>query len=192
MKQHHLIFEGAELAGKSWLMSQIYDHLEPKYNKSGYLLDGCHWFNCDVGVYGTKHGKPIIKSYLKIFTELKNSNLLVEKFHWSDIVYNYLYNYKKINYQNIEKQLRQLGFKIILITLPENKKIIQDRIKNRLNLYPHYERILREPDWYIKQQREYLKEIKKTALPYLIIKTKKLPDNNLVKQIFNWLGEKYN
>ena len=80
MKPHHLIFEGAELSGKSWLMSQIYDQLEPKYNKNGYLLDGCHWFNCDVGVYGLEYGKPIVKSYLKIFTELKNSNLLVENF----------------------------------------------------------------------------------------------------------------
>lgn len=78
MLNHHIIFEGAELAGKSWLMSQIYNYLEPKYNSGGYLLDGCHWFNCDVGVYGTKHGRPIIKSYLKIFKELKNSNLLIE------------------------------------------------------------------------------------------------------------------
>ena len=83
MLKHHLIFEGAELAGKSWLMSQIYNYLEPKYNQSGYLLDGCHWFNCDVGVYGTKHGRPIIEFYLKIFNELKNSNLLIEKFHLS-------------------------------------------------------------------------------------------------------------
>ncbi|MEK7203000.1 MAG: hypothetical protein AAB653_01665 [Patescibacteria group bacterium] len=190
MKKYHLIFEGAELAGKSWIMSQIYDYLEPKHNKSGYLLDGCHWFNCDIGVYGTKHGKPIIKSYLKIFAELKNNNLLVEKFHLSDIVYNSLHRQQKVNYQNIEKQLQKLNFKIVLIILPENKKIIQARINDRLKLYPHYERILREPNWYIKQQKEYLKEIKKINLPYLIIKTKKLPDNNLVKQILNWLGEK--
>jgi len=29
--KHHLIFEGAELAGKTWLMSQIYNYLQPKY-----------------------------------------------------------------------------------------------------------------------------------------------------------------
>jgi len=189
MKPHHLIFEGAELAGKSWLMSKIYDRLEPKYNKSGYLLDGCHWFNCDVGVYGTDRGRPIIKSYLKIFAELKNKNLLVEKFHLSDIVYNRLHRHREINYKNIEQQLKKLGFKIILITLPPDKKIIQERINGRLKLYPHYERILRKPEWYIKQQEEYLKEIKKTSLPYLIIKTKKLPDNNLTKKILQWLNE---
>lgn len=190
MKPHHLIFEGAELAGKSWLMSQLYDRLELKYNQSGYLLDGCHWFNCDVGVYGTKHGKPIIKSYLKIFTELKNNNLLVEKFYLSDIVYNRLHRRQEINYQNISQQLKKLGFKIILITLPPNKKIIQARINDRLKLYPHYERILRQPDWYIKQQEEYLKEIKKTVLPYLIIKTEKLPNNNLIKRMLEWLNQK--
>jgi len=115
MKPHHLIFEGAELAGKSWLMSQIYNYLEPKYNKTGYLLDGCYWFNCDVGIYGTKHGKPVIESYLKIFTELKNSNLLVEKFYLSDLIYNLLHRGKKVNYKTIEQQLKKLGFKIIQI-----------------------------------------------------------------------------
>ncbi|MDD4271280.1 MAG: hypothetical protein PHF50_00560 [Patescibacteria group bacterium] len=190
MKIHHLIFEGAELAGKSWLMSRIYDQLEPKYNKSGYLLDGCHWFNCDIGVYGTKHGRPVIESYLKIFTELKNSNLLVEKFYLSDIIYSRLHRHKEINYKKTEQHLKKLGFKIILITLPPDKKIIQARINDRLKLYPHYERILRRPDWYIKQQQEYLKEIKKTTLPYLIIETEKLPDNNLTEQILKWIKER--
>lgn len=189
MKPKHLIFEGAELAGKSWIMSQIYDRLEPKYNKSGYLLDGCHWFNCDVGIYGTKHGKPIIKSYLKIFNELKNKNLLVEKFHLSDIVYNRLHRQKEINYKNIDRELKKLDFKIILIAFPPDKKIIQARIADRLKLYPHYERILRKPEWYLKQKKEYLKEIKKTGLPYLIIETKKLPDNNLTNKILRWINE---
>lgn len=189
MKPHHLIFEGPELAGKSWLMSQIYDRLELKYNQSGCLLDGCHWFNCDVGVYGSKHGKPVISSYLKIFAELKNNNLLAEKFHLSDIVYNRLHRRKEINYLNIEKQLKKLGFKIILVTMPADKKIVQARINGRLKLYPHYERILRKPDWYIEQQKEYLKEIRKTSLPYLIIETKKLPDNNLTNKILKWISE---
>ena len=61
---HHLIFEGAELAGKSWIMSQVYNHLEPKYNSNQGLLDGCHWFNCDVGVFGSEHGRRVIGQYL--------------------------------------------------------------------------------------------------------------------------------
>jgi hypothetical protein len=187
---HHLIFEGAELSGKSWIMSQLYDFLEPKYNKNKAVLDGCHWFNCDVGVYGTRHGKVIIKNYLKIFKELKNKNLLIEKLHLSDKIYNRLHRKKEINYLSIEKSLKKLNFKIILITFPENKKELKKRIRDRLNLYPHYERILRSPTWYIKQQGEYLKEIKKSKLPYLILNTDKLPDNNLTLKILTWIKEK--
>lgn len=189
MPTHHLIFEGAELAGKSWLMSRIYDYLESKYNSGGYLLDGCHWFNCDVGVYGTAHGRPIIELYLKIFNKLKNSNLLIEKFHLSDIIYNRLYRKQEINYKKIEKQLKELGFKIILITLPPDEKIIRDRLNDRLKLYPNYKKIMHKPSWYIKQQEEYLKEVKKSSLPYLIIETNKLPDDNLTNKILIWLNE---
>ena len=190
MKPHHLIFEGAELSGKSWLMSQVYDWLEPKYNKNKAILDGCHWFNCDVGVYGTKHGKPVIKNYLKIFKELEQKNLLIEKFYLSDKIYNSLHFGKKIDYQAIEKNLSVLNFKIILVTFPEDKKLLKARIRDRLNLYPCYERILRDPEWYIEQQREYLKEIQKIGLPYLIIKTDKLPDGKLVNEILKWIREK--
>ena len=52
--KHNIIFEGPELVGKSYLMSQIYDYLEPKYNSGGKIMDGCHWFNCDVGIFGTE------------------------------------------------------------------------------------------------------------------------------------------
>ncbi|MBU1349786.1 MAG: hypothetical protein ABII99_00970 [Patescibacteria group bacterium] len=187
---HHIIFEGAELAGKSWLMSQVYDYLEPKYNKNKYILDGCHWFNCDVAVYGTENGKPIIKHYLEIFKQLRDKNILVEKLHISDIIYNQLYQNKEVNYKKEEKILNSLGFKIILIAFIEDKKILLKRIQDRLNLYPHYERILRDPDWYIQQQRKYIQEIKKTSLPYLIIWTNQLPNHKLINDILKWIGEK--
>jgi len=187
---HHLIFEGAELAGKSWVMSAIYDFLEPKYNKEKIILDGCHWFNCDVGVYGTDRGKKIIENYLKIFKVLKEKNILVEKFHLSDIIYNRSNRRKNIDYKRIEQELKKLNFKIILIAFPENKKILEKRIKDRLGLYPHYERILRDPAWYIFQQKEYFKEIKKTGLPHLIIRTNKLPEEKIIKKILKWIKEK--
>lgn len=189
-KPTHLIFEGAELSGKSWLMSQIYDHLESKYNKNKVILDGCHWFNCDVGVYGTKHGKPIIENYCKILEELKNKNILLEKFHISDIVYNRLYRNKEIKYGTVEKFLLDNNFKIVLCVFEEDEKLLKKRIKDRLSLYPHYERILREPRWYIQQQREYLKEVKKTKLPCLVIEGKKFPDFELVEKILSWVGER--
>ncbi len=186
---HHLIFEGAELAGKSWLMSQIYNHLEPKYNQNKYILDGCHWFNCDVGVYGTAHGKEIIKHYLKIFKELTNNNILVEKLQLADLIYSRLHQNREINYKKIEEELNKLNFKTILICFPEDKSVIKKRIADRLNIYPHYEKILQKPKWYIAQQQEYRKEIRKSILPSLIIETTTLPDDKLTKKILNWIGE---
>jgi len=187
---HHLIFEGAELAGKSWLMSQVYDHLEPKYNQNRVVLDGCHWFNSDVGVFGTEYGRKIIQGYLEMFTTLKDKNLVIEKFHLSDIVYNRLHFQREVDYATVEKKLSDLNFKIILITFPENTELIKKRIQDRLNLYPHYERILQNSDWYIKQQKEYLGELEKTKLPYLIVETKELPDEKKVNEILSWIGEK--
>ena len=92
---HHLIFEGAELSGKSWLMSQIYNFLEPKYNQSGFILDGCHWFNCDVGVYGGNNSKNFVQTYIKVFEQVKERNLIIEKFHLSDLVYQKLHQKKR-------------------------------------------------------------------------------------------------
>jgi hypothetical protein len=186
---HHLIFEGAELSGKSWIMSQIYNYLEPKYNQNGFVLDGCHWFNCDIGVYGTKYGQPVIEKYLEVFLELNDKNIIVEKLHISDIIYNRLHRGEEIEYEVAEKKLAEQNFKIILITFPEDEKILQLRIDDRLKLYPHYKRIMHEPDWYIAQQREYIKEIIKSKLPYLIAETKKLPDDDLAKKILEWIGE---
>ena len=189
---HHLIFEGPELAGKSWLMSQVYDYLEPKYNQNKVTLDGCHWFNCDVGVFGTRHGKPIIESYLKIFEELKDKNLIIEKLHLADKIYKKLHFGEETDYSDVENKLHELNFKIILITFPEDEEVLKKRIQDRLNIYPHYERILQNPKWYIEQQQEYKKEIQKSKLPYLIIETDQLPDQSLVEKILGWIGEDNN
>lgn len=186
----HLIFEGAELAGKSWLISQIYNYLEPKYNQNKAILDGCHWFNCDIGIYGTKHGKAVIENYLRIFKELEERNLIVEKLHISDIVYNRMYNSLEVDYGPDEDILMKLGFKIILITFPCDKNLIKKRIEDRLKIYPHYERILHDPSWYFEQQDLYLKEIAKTKLPYLIVEAVDLPNMSLVGEVLDWIGEK--
>ena len=187
---HHLIFEGAELSGKSWLMSQIYNCLEPKYNQSRSVLDGCHWFNCDVGVFGTEHGRGVIKGYLEIFKELKDHNLLVEKFFISDLIYNHLHFGREVKYGAVKRKLKELDFKIVLVTFPEEEGLLKKRISDRLNIYPHYERILREPAWYINQQKEYRKEVEASGLPFIAVKTQILPDYKPVEQILKWLGEK--
>jgi hypothetical protein len=187
---HHLIFEGAELAGKSWLMSQVYNYLEPKYNRNKIILDGCHWFNCDIGVYGSDHGEKVIELYCRIFQELEDKNLLVEKLHLSDLIYNRLNRKIEIDYYPLEKKLQDLNFKIILVTFPEDETLIKKRIADRVKLYPHYERILREPAWYIHRQREYLKEIKKSLLPALVLEAGRLPDESLTRKILEWVGER--
>lgn len=186
---HHLIFEGAELVGKSWLMSQVYDYLELKYNKNKVILDGCHWFNSDVGVFGLSHGQKCVQKYLEILQILKKENVLFEKFHISDIVYNRLHRKKEIPYKIVEEKLKKLSAKIIFCVMDEDKKMIKRRIKDRLNLYPHYERILQNPDWYIKQQREYQKEIKKTSLEVLQVDLSRLPNPEAVNKILKWINE---
>jgi hypothetical protein len=187
---HHLIFEGAELSGKSWIMSQVYDKLEPKYNESGVILDGCHWFNCDVGVFGTEYGQPVIAEYVKIFEALKKKNILAEKFHLSDIVYNRMHFNREVEYHAVEDELSELEFKIILLTFPEDKKLIEKRIQDRLNIYPHYKRIMHEALWYIEQQREYVKEAEKSCLPVLVVEMDGLPDERPVADILRWVEEK--
>jgi len=186
---HHLIFEGAELSGKSWIMSQIYEHLESKYNRSKVVLDGCHWFNCDVGIFGTEYGKPIIEQYLNITKVLDNTNILMEKLHISDIVYNRLHFNREVNYVDIESRLLKLDFKIIFITFPEDEDVLNKRIQDRINLYPHYERIRKSPNWYINQQTEYTKEIKKSNLPHLKIKTDSFPNSSYTKEVLKWIKE---
>ncbi|MDD3006575.1 MAG: hypothetical protein PHX30_03270 [Candidatus Pacebacteria bacterium] len=186
---HHIIFEGAELAGKSWLTSQVYNFLEPKYNQQKVILDGCHWFNCDLGFYGTEHGKIVIENYVNIFKELQEKNLLVEKMYLSDRIYNQLYRNQDINYAQVENRLSDLDFKMVLVTFPEDKELLQKRIDDRLRLYPHYARILKTPDWYISQQRKYKEEIENSKLPYLIIETEVLPDDSLTRKILDWIGE---
>jgi len=186
---HHLIFEGAELAGKSWLMSQVYDRLEPKYNHSKVVLDGCHWFNCDVGVYGTEHGRKVIAGYMEIFKELRGHNLLVEKFFLADIVYGRLHFGREVDYKEDIRTLKKMGFKIIFVTFPEEPGLLKKRIEDRLKIYPHYERILRDAEWYIGQQREYRREIEKTSLPILTVETRTLPDYGQVDKILEWIGE---
>lgn len=185
----HLIFEGAELSGKSWVMSEVYNFLEPKYRESENLLDGCYWFNCDVGIFGSANGKKVIKDYVSIFKTLGAQNIIVEKLFLADKIYNKMYRRKRIGYKCIERRLKKMDFKIILLTFPEDEELIKRRIADRLNLYPHYQGVLKEPRFYIEQQRLYLKKIKKSRLPYLIIEAENFPDETILPQILEWIGE---
>ena len=72
----HLIFEGAELSGKSWVMAQIYKRLEPAGATSSDVLNGCYWFNCDLGFFGTA---PAGKILFHQSGRIDNGNLRIFK-----------------------------------------------------------------------------------------------------------------
>ncbi len=188
--RHKIIFEGAELSGKSYLMSQVYNYLEPKYNTNNKILNGCHWFNCDVGLYGTKYGKIVLEKYIELIEHLEETNIIMEKFHLTEAVYQKLYNNIDFNFNDIENRLNKKKVKIILTTYNEDIKLIKKRLKDRLDLYPHYKRIAQKPEKYIEQQKLYLKLLRKSKLDYLIINSSKLPDNNLTNKILKFIKEK--
>lgn len=185
---YHLIFEGAELSGKSWVMSQVYNELEPKYATNRNVLDGCYWLNCDLGFFGTELAPEMIKNYLTIFKTLSQKNIIVEKFLLSALVYSELYGQSRIDREEIEDRLREMGFKIVLLTFPEDQKLIASRLEDRLRLYPNYGRIAKEPEFYLKQQRLYQKYLLESKLDHLMIEADKLPDQTIITMIRAWLG----
>jgi len=188
--KHKIIFEGAELAGKSYLMSQIYNNIEPKYNSGGHILDGCHWFNLDVGVYGTSFGQKALSRYMELFEDLKDTNLMAEKFHLTETVYQKLYHNYDFDYSDIEARLKKLNAKIILVTFDKSEELIKHRLEDRLKLYPHYKSIMQTPAAYIRQQELYEDLISKSKLDHLVVNASKLPNPSLVDKILEFLGEK--
>ncbi len=188
--KHKIIFEGSELTGKSYLMSQVYNYLEPKYNTGGKILDGCHWFNCDVGIYGTRYGKIALEKYVELIEELSDANIIMEKLHLTEAVYQKLYNNIDFNFSNIEDRLKKVGAKIVITIYNEDKILIKKRLKDRLDLYPHYKKIAQKAEKYIEQQKMYLKLLEKSKLDYLIINTSKLPDNKLTKKVLSFIKER--
>jgi len=184
----HLIFEGAELSGKSWVMSQIYNELEPSGATSANVLDGCYWLNCDLGFFGTELAPAMIKNYLAIFKTLEKKNILAEKFILSALVYGELYGAGKINGKKLAARLKKMNFKIILLTFPEDPELIAKRLADRLNLYPNYRRIAKAPEFYLKQQQLYKKYLAASALDHLVLEVSKFPDQEAVDKIKKWLG----
>lgn len=183
----HLIFEGAELSGKSFLISQIYPVLENKNSTSDNFLDGCFWINCDIGVFGSPYGSKLIQKYIEMAEILKDRPILFEKFHLSDIVYREQSNQKVIDYSLVEERLKELDFKIVLTVFEEDPVLIEQRLKDRIKLYPHYQRIAKNPQYYIEQQRRYRNWIKKTTLPYKEIELQSF-NTNEIEELFNWLA----
>lgn len=163
----HLIFEGAELSAKSFLISTIYPVLEKRDHTSPNVLDGCYWFNSDVGIFGTDKGPEIIEKYVEMAEILQSKNLIFEKLHISDAIYQKSYRGVDVDYNFIEARLKTMGFKIVLTVFREDEGLIQKKLKERLEKYPHYGRIAKPVDFYFKQQELYKTAVKSSSLPYL-------------------------
>ncbi|MFW0837403.1 MAG: hypothetical protein ACKKL5_00170 [Candidatus Komeilibacteria bacterium] len=187
---HKLIFEGAELTGKSFIISQVYDYLEKKYNSHPHILNGCHWLNCDIGIFGTISGRQAIEHYVDLLADLPAENMILEKLYWSDKVYQKLYNNKEVNYDKIEERLLSLGARVILTTVQPSEELWAKRLADRLSLYPHYKRIKQTPKQYTRQQEIYQDIARHSKLPSLTIDLTTLPDPEAVDTILHWLGEK--
>jgi hypothetical protein len=163
----HLIFEGAELSAKSFLISTIYPVLEKRDATSSDVLDGCYWINSDIGIFGTEKGSIIVEKYVEIAEILKEKNILFEKLHISDAIYQKQYRGVDTDYTFIEARLKEMGFKIVLTTFREDEDLIAKRLEERLKLYPHYGRIAKSVSFYIAQQELYRTAVKASSLPYL-------------------------
>lgn len=183
---HHLIFEGAELTGKSTTIYGVWNTLEKKYNSGIGVLDGCTWINADIGLFGTKDGWPFIKAYLRLFRSIAHRNIIVEKFH----ITNYIYTHSTDRrlFKDIEKTLADLHFKIILTTVQPDPNAIRQKLNTRLHDSPSYKRIAHDPLWYTETQEQYLKLITESRLPSITIDNSILPNKNSTK-ILTWLNE---
>jgi hypothetical protein len=189
-KGHKLIFEGVELSGKSFLIHQVYDFLEKKYNSKRHILDGCHWFNSDIGIFGTNHSQEIIEKYVEMAEILKDRNVIFEKLFLSDQIYHEIDSGIVLNYRMIEERLLNLGAKVILCFVKNDEKIFEERLKVRISLYAHYGRINRKPKDYLKIQRKFLERAETIKLPILKVDLTDLPQNEALEKILNWIGEK--
>ena len=188
----HLIFEGAEMVGKSFLISQIYEHLEKKDSSQSKILDGCHWFNCDVGVLGTENGDKLLKDYLHILKTLKNKNTIFEKFHLTHAVYQKIYQHQNTNFNKVDKKLKKENAKLILITVA-SEDVFRQRIPDRLKQFPYYQKILRKPSDYFDQQKEYISFFEQSSLKKIKVDfseaLNKEVQQKTINQILNFINE---
>lgn len=186
----HLIFEGAELSAKSFLISTIYPVLEKRDHTSSDVLDGCYWFNSDVGIFGTDKGPAIIEKYVEMAEILRGKNILFEKLHISDMVYWQMYtkSLRELKYlKYIEERLKEMDFKIILTTFRNDEALIKKRLEVRLKQYPHYERIAKPISFYLQQQELYKTAVKASSLPYLEVDMSDYDASN-GQRVLEWAG----
>ena len=179
-----LIFEGAELVGKSTLTAATYQRLVHAYTSSNEILDGCYYLYCDIGIFSTSLAREYIFHMAKIIELMKERNVVLDKFHLADEVYQKEYRGKTVSHQWVEDQiLRPLGTRMILITVSEDH--LEQRLQERLKSDPHYALIKKPFDFYKRMQERYLQAIQHTTLDWLLVDGAMPPEEN-VTRILAW------
>jgi len=183
---HHLLFEGAELTGKSFTIYGVWNFLEQKYNSGENTMDGCTWFNADVGVFGSADGPALVDAYMAIARKLAHKNIIFEKLHLTDFIYSGGAHAEA--FARAERALQELDFKLVLTEVAPNQALFEKRLKERLVGMPSYARIAKSPEAYINAQEQYRALAKKSCLPRLTVDNTQLPNDN-AKCILRWIGE---
>ena len=179
-----LIFEGAELVGKSTLTSATYQRLVHAYTSSNQILDGCYYLYCDIGVFSTPLARDYLFHMAKIVELMRYHNVVLDKFHLADEVYQQEYRGKKVSHRWVEEDiLGPLGTRIVLVTLSEDK--LEERLQQRLKTDPHYALIQKPFDFYKRMQERYLQAIQNTTLEWLQVDGALPPEEN-VTRILAW------
>lgn len=179
-----LIFEGAELVGKSTLTSATYQRLVHAYTSSNQILDGCYYLYCDIGVFSTPLARDYLFHMAKIIELMKHRNVVLDKFHLSDEVYQDEYHRKVVSHRWVEDEiLRPLDTRIILVTVSEEH--LEQRLQQRLKSDPHYALIKKPFDFYKRMQERYLQKIQDTTLEWLQVDGALPPEENVTK-ILAW------
>lgn len=181
-----LIFEGAELAGKSTLTQATYQRLVHAYTTSNEILDGCYYLYCDIGVFSTPLAHDYLLYMAKIIELMRQRNVVVDKFHLSDQVYQMEYRHRRVDHRWVEDEiLWPIDARIVLVTV--DAEHLAGRLEERLVSDPHYALIQKPIDFYKRMQDKYLAAIKGVTLPYLIVDGAQ-PVESVVNEALAWAG----
>jgi thymidylate kinase len=179
-----LIFEGAELVGKSTLTAATYQRIVHAYTYSNEILDGCYYLYCDIGIFSTSLAKDYLFHMAKIAELMRYHNVVFDKFHLADEVYQQEYRGKKVSHRWVEEDiLEPLGTRIVLVTVSEDQ--LEERLQQRLKSDPHYALIQKPFDFYKRMQERYLQAIQNTTLEWIQVDGALPPEEN-VARILAW------
>lgn len=185
-KPYHIIFEGSELTGKSYTIHPVWNQIEKENNSGQGIMDGCHWFNTDIGILGTIDGWGLIDKYIEIAQSISHRNIIFEKFHFTNLIYSKEDNFEL--FQQADQRLADLNFRLVLTTVSPEERIFSDRIRERLVTNKSYQRVVKKPAWYVDTQQNYRQLLKKTNLPAIEIDNTQIPNDNATK-ILHWLEQ---